>query len=150
MRPSKHGRDKVPEGCPLSPREFEVLERVADGMTYAETGAELGIAVSTVRSTINSAYPRLGVQSSSQAVAEMARSGWLGFTVPPGPEPEEKYPERTAPFIRAYLAEFDLWAKSIGEDARRPRDGMGLAAVGLRNAVGLVADPDALSWILRA
>lgn len=54
---------------PLSERELEVLQLVAQGLTNVEIAAELVIAHSTVKSHINRIYSKLGVGTRTQAVA---------------------------------------------------------------------------------
>lgn len=61
----------------LSTRETEVLRLAALGMTSAEVGEELGLAPSTVRSSLSSIYRRLGLSSLYEA-REFARSHGLG------------------------------------------------------------------------
>jgi ATP/maltotriose-dependent transcriptional regulator MalT len=54
---------------PLSPRELEVLRHIAAGRSNAEIARTLVIAVSTVKTHINSIFGKLGVTSRSQAIA---------------------------------------------------------------------------------
>lgn len=54
---------------PLSERELEVLDLVAEGLTNAAIAAELVIAQSTVKTHINRIYRKLGVDTRTQAVA---------------------------------------------------------------------------------
>lgn len=54
---------------PLSEREIEVLQLIADGLANAEIADRLFIAVGTVKRHINNIYGKLGVQSRTQAVA---------------------------------------------------------------------------------
>ncbi len=53
----------------LSPRETEVLRRVAVGLTDAEVGAELSISRRTVGRHLESIYNKLGVSSRTAATA---------------------------------------------------------------------------------
>jgi DNA-binding CsgD family transcriptional regulator len=62
---------------PLSARQTVVLGRLGEGKRYKEIAAELGLAVSTVRSHLHSAYRRLGVPDRTQAVLLASRQGWL-------------------------------------------------------------------------
>lgn len=58
---------------PLSQREIEVLRLMAEGRSNHEIAATLVIAVSTVKSHINSIFSKLGVASRTQAVARARR-----------------------------------------------------------------------------
>jgi DNA-binding CsgD family transcriptional regulator len=64
----------------LTAAELRVLELLKDGRTYEEVAHETGRAVSTVRSQLHSAYHRLGVSTSYQAVLECVRAGWLSWS----------------------------------------------------------------------
>jgi LuxR family maltose regulon positive regulatory protein len=54
---------------PLSNRELEVLRLVAAGLSNQQIAQKLFIAVSTVKSHLNSVYGKLGVKNRTQAVA---------------------------------------------------------------------------------
>lgn len=68
---------KVETGPHLSPRQQEVLERIAEGMTNAEIGVELGITERTVKAYAQELYDKLGVRNRAGAVAEAVREGLL-------------------------------------------------------------------------
>lgn len=77
----------------LTAREWEVLERVAAGKTYADVADELFVSVRTVRKHMEHVRERLGVHSASAAVAAalprpvpVARPRRVGGT---GPEDEK-------------------------------------------------------------
>lgn len=53
----------------LTPREWEVLERAAAGMPYADIAAELFVSVGTVRKHMEHVRERLGVHSIAAAAA---------------------------------------------------------------------------------
>lgn len=53
----------------LTPREWEVLERAAAGMSYADIAAELFVSVGTVRKHMEHVRERLGVHSVMAAAA---------------------------------------------------------------------------------
>lgn len=63
--------------CPLSAREIEVLECLADGQVYKQISATLGLSASTVRSHLHRIYTRLGVADRTQAVLLARDCGWL-------------------------------------------------------------------------
>jgi DNA-binding NarL/FixJ family response regulator len=54
----------------LSPREYEILNRLARGFPHKEISADLQIGISTVRSHVATMYRKLQVRSRSQAVAK--------------------------------------------------------------------------------
>lgn len=53
----------------LPPRQTEVLQQLAQGATYAQTGQRMGITLATVRTHVERLYASLGVQSRGEAVA---------------------------------------------------------------------------------
>lgn len=59
----------------LTPREGEVTELLAQGMTYAEVGTILGVTTNTVRTFIRAIYDKLHVSSKTAAVREAMRLG---------------------------------------------------------------------------
>lgn len=70
----------VPEiqtGPHLSPRQTEVIELMAEGLTNSEIGARLGVTERTVKAYAQELYDRLGVRNRAGAVAEAARHGML-------------------------------------------------------------------------
>jgi two-component system, NarL family, nitrate/nitrite response regulator NarL len=62
---------------PLSPRELEVLELTAEGLTSAEIGRRLYIGTSTVKTHLQRAYEKLGVSDRASMVAEAMRRGLI-------------------------------------------------------------------------
>ena len=63
--------------CPLTPREFEVLCSLADGLTYKQIALRDGVSCSTVRTQMHGAMLRLEVSNALQAVLACQRAGWL-------------------------------------------------------------------------
>jgi DNA-binding NarL/FixJ family response regulator len=59
----------------LTPREREVLTRLARGESTATLAKEMGVTRSTARSHVQSVLTKLGVHSQREAVIEAARSG---------------------------------------------------------------------------
>jgi len=57
----------------LTPRERQILLRVADGMTNAEVARVLDISPETVRKHLENAYAKLGVHTRTAAVAALRR-----------------------------------------------------------------------------
>ena len=62
-------------GPHLSPRQTEVVELMAEGMTNSEIGARLGVTERTVKAYAQELYDRLGTRNRAGAVAEAARHG---------------------------------------------------------------------------
>ena len=76
----------VPDGCPLTARELEVVKLVCSGTKqYKHIATELDISVSTVRTHLNNSYRKLGVPSATALAGRMANSGWFDL-VPEGLE----------------------------------------------------------------
>ena len=60
-----------PQKCPnLTPREYEVLKALVDGLDYKQIAAQLFISLDTVRNHIRHIYEKLQVHSKSEAVAK--------------------------------------------------------------------------------
>jgi DNA-binding NarL/FixJ family response regulator len=64
-------------GEALSPREIEVLQRMAVGKSNKEIGAELFISEGTVKTHIKSIFGKLDVVSRTEAVAVATRRGLI-------------------------------------------------------------------------
>ncbi|WP_085214688.1 response regulator transcription factor [Streptomyces sp. Amel2xC10] len=67
---------------PLTPRETQILSRIADGATPKAVARELGLSVGSVRNRISSVSAKLGAAGSAEAVAMAERSGWLPLRLP--------------------------------------------------------------------
>jgi len=61
----------------LSPRESQVLDRIATGGTNKEIAAELQVSVETVKLHVKNLFAKLGVNDRAQAVATAVRRGIL-------------------------------------------------------------------------
>lgn len=68
---------QVETGPHLSPRQQQVLELMAEGMTNKEIGNELGVTERTVKAYAQELYDKLGVRNRAGAVAEAAKVGLL-------------------------------------------------------------------------
>lgn len=55
----------------LSPRELEVMQRIAKGMTDYAIGQDLDISEHTVDNHIRRVFDKLGVHSRSEAIARL-------------------------------------------------------------------------------
>ena len=63
-------RARFPE---LTPREADVLERIAEGRSNPDIAAELFLTVPTVKSYVNQVFAKLGVRTRAEAVARVLR-----------------------------------------------------------------------------
>jgi LuxR family maltose regulon positive regulatory protein len=61
---------------PLTARELEVLDLMAEGMKYSEIAARLFISVNTVRSHVKSVYAKLNANNRTKAI-ELAREAGI-------------------------------------------------------------------------
>jgi DNA-binding NarL/FixJ family response regulator len=80
----------------LTPREFEVLLQVADGLSNAEVARRLWISVATVKFHLTKTYEKLGVANRTGAVRWAQRQGLLGAEGSTAPHPHwlESSPQR--------------------------------------------------------
>ncbi|MBS3940973.1 MAG: FHA domain-containing protein [Actinobacteria bacterium] len=68
---------KVETGPHLSPRQQQVLEGMADGMTNSEIGEQLGVTERTVKAYAQELYDKLGVRNRAGAVSQGVKLGLL-------------------------------------------------------------------------
>ena len=66
--------DRPPE-APLSPREVEILQKIAYGGTTKEVADQLGISFHTVKTHLERIFEKLGANDRAQAVAIAIRQG---------------------------------------------------------------------------
>lgn len=62
---------------PLTPRETEILDCVAEGLSNQEIGEKLHIASTTVRTHLRSTFEKLQVGRRTRAVAVARKEGWI-------------------------------------------------------------------------
>jgi two-component system nitrate/nitrite response regulator NarL len=67
------------QGVVLTPREREVLCRMAAGQSTAQMSGEMNIEVSTLRTYVKNVLSKLGAHSRLQAVAVATREHLLGL-----------------------------------------------------------------------
>jgi putative nucleotidyltransferase with HDIG domain len=75
--PSAGGRPRQIDPNPMSPREIDVLRRLARGMVYKQIAGELGLSTSTVRTHLHNVYGKLGAMDRAQAVLIASERGWI-------------------------------------------------------------------------
>jgi two-component system, NarL family, nitrate/nitrite response regulator NarL len=63
----------------LTPREIEVLNLLADGLSNKQIGVELGISDHTVKFHVNSILDKLGAETRTEAVVRAARLGLVAL-----------------------------------------------------------------------
>lgn len=68
---------------PLTPRQHEVLDLTASGLTAHAIGSRLGISSHTVRKHLKYAYQRLGTHDRASAVSELRARGLSGARASP-------------------------------------------------------------------
>jgi two-component system nitrate/nitrite response regulator NarL len=61
----------------LTPREREVLQLIAEGMSAPEIGKRIHLSPTTVKTHLHTLYEKLGVRDRAAAVAEAMRRGLL-------------------------------------------------------------------------
>jgi DNA-binding NarL/FixJ family response regulator len=67
----------APTSHPFSPREYEVLTLVAQGLTNREIAYRLGISDRTVQFHVNAIFNKTGAQSRTEAVTLALTRRWL-------------------------------------------------------------------------
>jgi LuxR family maltose regulon positive regulatory protein len=65
---------------PLSEREVEVLQLIAEGLANQEVGSQLYLSLNTVKVHTRNIYSKLDVNSRTQAVAKAKSLGLLPTT----------------------------------------------------------------------
>jgi NarL family two-component system response regulator YdfI len=75
-RPALADRPEVPDE-PLTPRELDVLELVAEGLSNKAIAARLGISDQTVKFHVASICGKLGVANRTEAVRRALRRGLI-------------------------------------------------------------------------
>jgi two-component system, NarL family, nitrate/nitrite response regulator NarL len=70
-------RLQLPETPPLTVREQQMLERIAEGRSVGEIAAELHLSPATVKTHLRSLYAKLEVSERAAAVAAAMRRGLL-------------------------------------------------------------------------
>jgi len=71
------GNDDFAPDDPLTPRELEVLQRLAEGLTNKAIAQELGISEHTIKFHVNAIMGKLHAQSRTEAVVRATRLGLI-------------------------------------------------------------------------
>ncbi len=74
---SIYGQESQPIFAPLSPREVEILDNIAQGMTNKQVAFQLTISEQTVKNHMSSILRKLSVNDRTQAVVYAMRQGWI-------------------------------------------------------------------------
>lgn len=77
--PSSTSRDESEPVEALTPREIEVLERVAEGLSNKAVAARLGISDQTVKFHLTSISGKLGAMNRTDAVRRAVRRGLIAL-----------------------------------------------------------------------
>lgn len=72
-----YGTEAAPIFAPLSPREVEILDNIAQGMTNKQVAYALSISEQTVKNHMSSILRKLSVNDRTQAVVYAMRQGWI-------------------------------------------------------------------------
>jgi DNA-binding NarL/FixJ family response regulator len=72
-----YGQEAAPIFAPLSPREVQILDNIARGMTNKQVAYELTISEQTVKNHMSSILRKLSVNDRTQAVVYAMRQGWI-------------------------------------------------------------------------
>jgi two-component system nitrate/nitrite response regulator NarL len=70
-------RQRLPESPPLTVREQQMLERIAEGQSVGEIAEGLHLSQATVKTHLRSLYAKLEVSERAAAVATAMRRGLL-------------------------------------------------------------------------
>jgi DNA-binding NarL/FixJ family response regulator len=64
-------------GTVLTPRESEVLQAVAEGLTNSDIAGALGLSAATVKTHLDHVFAKTGTEHRAAAVARALRQGWI-------------------------------------------------------------------------
>ena len=70
-------RASVASEIALTPREQEVLQQVAEGLSNKQIAAQLHLSARTVNFHLDNAYSKLGVNTRTEAVMVALQKGWI-------------------------------------------------------------------------
>jgi DNA-binding NarL/FixJ family response regulator len=75
--PAEHASEEGSQDISLTPRQFQILTLVAQGQTYNQVAATIGIAERTVKYHMAEILEHLHLQNRSQVIAFAAQSGFI-------------------------------------------------------------------------
>ena len=75
--PFAASQDEIDGTEPLTEREVEVLQCLAQGYTNKEAAVQLGISMQTIKFHVSSIFSKLGVNNRTEAVSVGVRLGWV-------------------------------------------------------------------------
>ena len=78
VAPSPIVPEEVLRELGISPREYEVLQLMAAGLSNQEIADRLFISLNTVKTHISNLYLKLGVQRRTQAIQKAKEKGLMG------------------------------------------------------------------------
>jgi len=137
----------VPDDCPLSARQYEVMYWITQGKTQIEVAELLGMAQSTVRTTTHHVYKILGVPNAAAAAVHFMRKGWHAeeAAAPSAEQPPQRLDHSAyaglPSFAPAYLHALDRHLAD-GDDKDAARD-MSVAMIGLTKQKPAARDREA-------
>ena len=70
-------RERADRPPQLTPREFEVLQLISEGLSAPDIGKRIHLSPTTVKSHLHKLYEKLGVSDRAAAVAEAMRRGLI-------------------------------------------------------------------------
>jgi len=76
--PTSADTDRASPPSVLTPRQLQVLQLVADGLSYREVGTHLQLSPRTVKYHMGEIMVRLHLQNRAQVLAHAGRMGWTG------------------------------------------------------------------------
>ena len=80
MSVTSPARDLPPyigDGCPLTPRQLEVVRHLSEGKTLGDAARAMGTSYNTVRNHVDMARFNTGTTSNEELTALAVRRGWL-------------------------------------------------------------------------
>jgi DNA-binding CsgD family transcriptional regulator len=78
VREAPFAAGSAPEHEPLTPREIEVFELLAKGLSNRDIGAVLGISAHTAKFHVGQILAKVGAATRAEAVSEGLRCGLIG------------------------------------------------------------------------
>jgi DNA-binding NarL/FixJ family response regulator len=72
-----YGQEAAPIFAPLTPREVQILDNIAQGMSNKQAAYALTISEQTVKNHMSSILRKLSVNDRTQAVVYAMRQGWI-------------------------------------------------------------------------